>query len=503
MIHWDDESARANNVMTHNLPRWASHQAFDYQYKNGMTLLGIFDHVDLIRTVICREVGKAELKCFDKHIFDESMHYSTSPKKILLNSEKRSEVAERNLWTWVIQEVHDRARAEYGLQEEIGTPHIAHAYWEGWNIDTFYKDILPAATNLGLHELWFENVKKSAYSEDAPLKGVWHWNKCNNHEYEIAETLGGAKKLAEFLQRARAQGVFPFCWTNNDQAISSPLNRSERWQPDSWYVMLEDTRQKWGGAYMGCMSVLDFKVEAARRYFIDSHIKIKDETGLDKYLFDSFYNLAFMAVSYADCRPTTMWREVLSVFKELQDAGVHFAIESFGAFGQSKHGCPRSYSIERSWVCYKIQPGNDYTTVPGSQQIYHDPRAGEAAALFYQLAHMVFLALPLFDKKSGQRLDKAWGPEHRQALRDYNANYQQMQRRFLQEDNLSVLWHDAEGKQALIWNFADRDVILPGQISDLTAGVSLASSEQYSLQANHLYSLSGVEALPKTVQTAM
>ena len=38
--------------MTHNLPRWASHQAFDFQFKGDRTLLGVFERVELIRSVL-------------------------------------------------------------------------------------------------------------------------------------------------------------------------------------------------------------------------------------------------------------------------------------------------------------------------------------------------------------------------------------------------------------------------------------------------------------------
>ncbi|MEO6102126.1 MAG: hypothetical protein ABIP44_00615, partial [Pseudoxanthomonas sp.] len=33
VIFFGDDAARENPIMTHNLPRWASHQAFDFQYK--------------------------------------------------------------------------------------------------------------------------------------------------------------------------------------------------------------------------------------------------------------------------------------------------------------------------------------------------------------------------------------------------------------------------------------------------------------------------------------
>ncbi len=107
-----------NQVMTHNLPRWASHQAFDYQYKGDRTLVGVWERVDLIRSVLRRDAGKPELKVFDKYIFDETRTHRTPAKVILLNCEPRTVVGQQNLWTWMLQEVHDRARAEFGLHEE-------------------------------------------------------------------------------------------------------------------------------------------------------------------------------------------------------------------------------------------------------------------------------------------------------------------------------------------------------------------------------------------------
>ena len=57
------ETDDVNPVMTHNLPRWASHQAFDFQHKGGRTLLGVFQRVELIRTILRRDAGKPEYVC--------------------------------------------------------------------------------------------------------------------------------------------------------------------------------------------------------------------------------------------------------------------------------------------------------------------------------------------------------------------------------------------------------------------------------------------------------
>jgi len=487
VIYWEPDMP--NPVMTHNLPRWASHQAFDFQYKGDCTLVGVFERVDLIRALLRREPGKPELKTFDKHIFDQATQHATSPKRIMLSTEAASEAGRRNLWTWVMDEVHARARAEFGLAEEPMVPRVSMNYWDDFTVETYYEDLLPAAGAIGARQVFIDNLKKSAMTERCPHPGVFHWNMCCGHEYEIAPLLGGSEKVRQFVARCGERGIQPVSWTNNDQALSSPVNRSER-DDQGWFVLLEDTRQKFGGAYAGVMSVLDFKRPEARRYFVESHVRIKEQTDLDAWLFDSFYNLGFMPISYRGGAPTTMWRECLATVKELQDAGVHFLIESFGPFGQPQHGCPQSYAIDRCWVCYKIGLGNDYTTVPVGPA-HEDPRAGEAAGLYYVLAHMTCPPMPLF--ADGTRIDARWTDAHKQALRDYHASREHMARRYLQEDGKAVVWHDAEGTRATIWNFETRAVALPGRVTDLTAGRDLPAAETYRLEACHTYAVEGAE----------
>ena len=492
LIYWEPDAP--NPVMTHNLPRWVSHQAFDFQHKGGRTLLGVFERVDLIRSVLRREPGKGELKTFDKHIFDQTTAYSTSPKKVMLSTGAKSQVDQQNVWTWVMDEVHARARAEFGLAEEPLIPRVSMNYWENFTVETYYEDLLPGAVAIGARQVFIDNLKKSAMTERCPHPGVFHWNMCCGHEYEISPALGGAETVKEFVSRCRQEGVQVLSWTNNDQALSSPVNRAER-DDRKWFVLLEDTRQKFGGAYAGVMSVLDFKRPDARRYFVESHIRIKDQTGLDGYLFDSFYNLGFMPISYRDGTPTTMWRECLAAVKELQDGGVHFLIESFGPFGQPQHGCPKSYDVERCWVCYKIGLGNDYTTVPVGPAA-DDPRVNEAAALYYVLAHMTCPPMPLF--QDNRRIDARWTEAHKQALRDYHACRADMARRYLQEDGKAVLWHDAGRTRATIWHFAQREVVLPGRVTDVTARRPLPAARTYRLEACHTYVVEDAE-LPVVV----
>ena len=496
ILHFLIESGNQNPIMTHNLPRWCSHGSFDFQYKGNDTLIGVFEHVDLIRSVICRDAGKAELKHFDKHIFDENLSYITSPKKVLLNSDVKSNTMQKNLWTWIYQEVDNRARAEFGLIEEPMTINISENLWSNFTVDCYYKDLLPAASAIGAGMIFVDNLKKSAMTERAPLPGVFNWNMCSPHEYEISAALGGVKRVRDFVDRAREANVRVMVWSNNAQALSSPLNQAERWHEDSWYLMLEDTRQKYGGAYMGILSVLDFSIKAAYDYFVSTHKKLKEDTGIDAIMFDSFYNMGFMPITYREMRPRTTWRQCLQAMRELQEVGIAIIIESFGAFGLPQHGHPSSYNLENIFACYRVGLGNDYNTIPTGHPVFSGHPAGIDID-FYCLAHMAGIPSGrLFINKV--RIDKVWSSEEVQIVAIYHQQLPQLAQRYLQEDGKSVLWHSADGHQATLWNFSERSVALPGTVTDLCSNEILPTASSYQLLPRHIYTITDA-SLPVTI----
>ncbi len=488
-----------NPVMTHNLPRWASHGSFDYQYKGDATLIGAFERVELIRTLIMREAGKPELKHFDKHIFDQTKAYTTSAKSILINRDKKSAVEQKNLWTWTFDEIHNRARGEFGLKEEPLTLMLAQNFWSNFTIEKYYEDLVPAAINMGVEVIFIDNVNKSAMTEQGPLPGVWNWNMCCGHEYEVSPKLGGPEALKKLVDDCRKHNIEVFPWTNNDQALSSPFNRSEREDGKNRYILLEDTRQKWGGAYMGCMSVLNFNNEEAVNYWKDGFKKNRDQTGVGGIFFDSFYNLGFFPINYAKMTPTTVWRSLLKAFKEMQDYGFSFRIESFGPFGLPMHGCPADYGKPDSlFTAYKVKVSLGYVTVPAPGMKLE--QIDEAGAVYKCLALMTDPGLPLHVQKDGKnvRIDQAWGDDHKRAIRDYAKNRKQMFKRFLQENDQGVVWHNQNGDVATLWNFADRSVSLPGKVTDASTGKELPKSASYKLEACHTYTITGTD-LPRQV----
>jgi len=251
-------------------------------------------------------------------------------------------------------------------------------------------------------------------------------------------------------------------------------------------VLQDDTRQKYGGAYGGVMSFLDLSVEGARDYFVKAHLALMEATGHNGLFLDSFYNGAFMPVSYRGMSPRTVWQGTLSAFKELQDAGFSLRIESFGPFGAPSLGHPSSYNLETLFICYRVGAGNDYSIVPTNMP----PFAGhpESAFITYMcLAHMAGCQLLLF--KDGVRIDSRWTQEEVRALRDYHAVLPHLHTRYLQEDGASVLWLDENCKVRTLFNFVARRMPLEGLVKDVTTGALLPPATEYQLEVCHTYQM--------------
>lgn len=493
VIHFADNASVANPVMTHNIPRWVGHQCFDHQYRDGCTLLGVFARVDLIRSVIRREAGCAELKVFDKYLFDQSLLHRTPEKAIMLNRGSRTPTDEANLWTWILDELHTRARNEYALREQPFIPKIRNEYWSDWDYRRKIDDALEAAVALGFEGLFsHDNLLKSAWSEGCPSPGHFSWNVCCCHEYEPIEQFGGAQGLAELVNACRKNGVRLWGWTNNDQALSSPLNASEREDGGKRFVVLEDTRQKYGGAYAGCMSVLDFNNPEVARYFIDSHNNVKAETGLDAWWFDSFYNLAFMPVNYRDGQPRTMWRALLKVISELQHAGHHFMIETFGPFGEVLAGSHADYGhADNLFACYKMTVNPGYTVIPSADI---EEKYDEAESLYRFLAHMASPQLNLYQQ--GKRIDTLWSDAHIRALSDFTRSRALMHRRYLLPDGQAVIWGDEADQVTTIWVFKTRSIQFSERIYNVSQQTEVSSSDENQLLAYHTYR---INAAPRVV----
>ena len=460
--------AKGNRDILQFWPRWMCLQPFDFQFNNDAVLAGVFEKVGMIRSVLKRDAGASELKMLDRHVFNESTHVQTVPKKILLAIGKRSLSAQRNLWTSILDSTKTRALAEIGMKPILPATSIQQDFWVKHTFDSYRKDLLPAAIATEVATMRVGNINRSDASQG--LAG----NQCESHEYVVAESLGGTAQLKGLVDDAKRHGIEVYSWTSTAQSPNSPIFREKRNQP-GWFVRMEDGRQAFGGIHSTEFQFLNLAHEEPRKYWIDSLKKIKDETGVTGYFWDMATNVSFIPVDYLDMHPRTMWRESLSAAKELQDAGI--TLDGLcGPFVRPGPGGNGGYSSwDNLFLSYQLvfSPQDD-TTLWTPQEMYR---------IF---AHGSVPMLNLF--YGDVRIDTLFTDQHRQVMREFRALSGRLQTRKLRDDGAAVEWPQQDGV-LLVCNLVERPAGLQGRVRDLTSQTDLtqATDHRYQLLAQHTY----------------
>ena len=498
----NNESSYTNKRITHMFPRWADTQAFDFQFKDTTTLLGVFEGVDLIRSMQRKDAGSPELKVVDKYIFDEALAYTTPAKMIVMRTDSgllgatAAHVAahQENVWTWVFDDVEARARGEFGLETPPVEPRVDHDYWTNWTIAKYQEDMIPAVEAMGIKSVFMSNVHKTDYTElnlrhnpvTEQSKGRSTWsNICQPWELEVADTIGGNAGLAKFVDRCNASGIKPFSWTNNAQSVLSPLQQLLPGQsPETdWFVYTYSADSvKVAGGYTNSLAIWSFAIEEAREYWVSALKRDCVTTGLCNWFLDSFSNMQFYPVSFKHGRPTTLWRQSVEAHAELQKHGIRFMMESLGPWAETQRGKMHDgFNSTNMFILYTLNYGQ--APAPGT---YHDP------ALYYRMwAHKVNPTHPLYI--GDVKINTLFTSEHKRALQDYCATRSSMVQRFLQADGSSVLWLSADAVVLTIWNFVARE--WTGSCTtmrDVTANVvlprkSTKAKAHYPLLPYHTY----------------
>jgi len=460
--------AKGNRDILQFWPRWMSLQPFDFQFNNDAVLAGVFENVGMIRSVLKRDSGSCELKTLDRHVFNESTHVQTVPKKILLAVGKRSLASQRDLWTSILDTAKSRALAEIGMKAIPPATCLQQDFWQGHTFDSYRKDLLPAAIATEVASIRLGNINRSNATQGLP------GNQCESHEYVVAENLGGVPQLKALVDDAKRHGIEVYSWTSTAQSPNSPIFREKRNQP-GWFVRMEDGRQVFGGTHSTDFQFLSLAHEEPRKYWIDSLKKIKDDTGVTGYFWDMATNVSYIPVDYLDMQPRTMWRESLSAAKELQDAGI--TLDGLcGPFVRPGPGGNGSYSSwDNLFLSYHLlfSPQDD-KTLWTPQEMYR---------IF---AHGSVPMLNLF--YNGTRIDTLFTDEHRRVMREFRTLAGMLKTRVLRDDGAAVEWPQDNGS-LLICNLVDRRGEFRGGVRDLTSSIDLprAIDHRYQLLAGHTY----------------
>ncbi len=447
-----------NPIMTHDVPRWASEQGFDYQCRDGAALVGLFDHCGLIRTIVTRTPGDRSIRHFDKHIFDQARDGRTIRKFVGFCPDVGDDTAQLNQWTRVFDADQDNVLGQFGMRRTYPRTTLSHNFWVNFTADRYREDLLPAAAALGFQQVFIDPLWENdmTRTKDGTLPAWFRGNMCCPHEYEVSKAVGGVAGY-------RRQGVALISWVGSHQSQNSPYLLEHGVQA----VKGPDGRHMYGSGYDAIYG-MDLSSDFGPM-FREAILRAARATGVSGFLYDSFYNFGWMPVNYhtPDVRNPhsphhgrlqahTQWRQLAEIMAALQKGGLHMLIESLGPWGQPQHGVRGAYNRPGSEpLAYQcaVSMGYSVIPVPGAQA-----RESDGPEVYYRLlANKAPITLNLWAAapagKERLRLDRVAAPLLRQANLDYRAALPLMHTRTLLPDGAGVAWRPARGRRQVIFSF--------------------------------------------------
>jgi hypothetical protein len=472
-----------NPVMTHDCPRWASEQGFDYQYKGADALIGFFDACGLVRTIVTRDPGDAGIRHFDKQIFDQTGEAATI-RKFIGTASVGDDTDHLNAWTAVFDADQDHVLGQFGMTRTYARTTLCHNFWNKFTCDSYLVDLIPAATALGFQQVfidpfWENDMTKTKVGVLPKYAGG---NMCCPHEYEVAEIQGGVPGFKRVAEIARGGGVELISWIGSHQSQVSPYLISHVAE----VIKGPDGRHYYGSGYDAI-----YGMDLASPFgpmFRDAAIRAHEATTVSGFLYDSFYNFGWMPVNFHTPDPAdptnahkgtlkahTQWRQCAEILAAWQQAGMHMLIESLGPWGQPQHGVQGNFRAAGGALAYQCAVNIGYSVIPSP-----DTAAGEAVGpefYFRLLSHKAPSTLGLW--VDGQRIDTVASPLIRTTNLAYRSVLPGMHTRTLLHDDAGALWHDRAGIARAFYSYK------PGTVSMRagTAYVNLTTGERGTVGA--------------------
>ena len=488
-------------IMTYDVPRWASEQGFDYQYHDGLALIGLFASCGLIRSVVVRRAGEGHIRHLDKHIFDQTAEARTIAKFIGL-AEVGDLTDQLNAWTQVFDTDQDNVLGEFGMQRTYPRTTLSHNFWNNFTAESYLDDLIPAAAALGFQQVFIDPYWQNdmTRAREGKLPEQLGGNMCCPHEYEVADVLGGIPGYRKVADEARALGVELISWIGSHQSQNSPYLHKHRVQ----VIKGPDARHFYGSGYDSI-----YGMDIASPFgvmFRDAAIAGCQQTTVNGYLYDSFYNFAWMPINFhtpdpqdptnshaGALRAHTMWRQLAEIMAAWQKAGMHMLIESLGPWGQPQHGVQGNYRLAGGALAYQCAVNIGYSVIPtpgtsnGKEEVGPD-------FYFRLLANKAPSTLNLWVKDAqGERLriDRAASPILRMVNLAYRAVLPRMHTRTILHQDAGVSWQDRDGRQSALYSYVDGHYPLADgtRYRDLTSGVEGVSSNGLQTAAWHVYEI--------------
>jgi len=475
-------------VVWQMMPRGSGSQVFDFQ-AGGAGWLAMYNPVPgYIQACMRKEPAAPVIAHLERHFFPRRKGVESGKKVVLAHFPEGGMSLEeiRDDWSDVFDTVNNLWRGHFHYPEDHPDTAYSPNMWMG-TLEAeplAYRrvlDMIPILAKYGVRRLYSGQWWKSHFTE-----GVSDHNCCHILEYTKSEKHGGNALLKEFCDVAHRHGMEVYVWFLGMVSRESPMHAGH---PD--WVCLDRNGKPTMGIEYPTLCCMDYNSGWAD-YFAERVLAIQEKCGIDGIFIDSYHNLNFQPINYADEKLRTNMPALVEWQRRLRKAGLGIMIETQGIFGTSLNWLDRGHRkteanrglehtlyknmacIKTDWIlsgridesfCYRATANN------GPIRLETD---------FWELEEVTFPR-------------EAWEGFLARINHDYQAVRDRMIRRRTLSADRGVEWLDTDRKQVrVLFSFADFSYAPPPglRVFDVTDGCDVPVADgKTAVRTHHTYRL--------------
>jgi hypothetical protein len=350
---------KPKRISFQRLPRIGTLQAFDFMVHQKGALLGRFEPLVDVLSVVQKDNGEDLLHVLDELRSPMTDAFESHPKHILYLPAPKAwgKEAHRNLWTRIYDLVHEEVRQRHNvtrspIQPRIWTPQmykdqemLAGAKCKRERFLYHLADrCMGMWADMGVKEICTHSLWKSDYTEDRSvtkeIRGGLHGGLvvgsiCNVRIHEISPLWGGPEALAYFVDKAHAHGIQVQVWWATHLSRRAPIFQE---RPD-FMMMARDGLPNGGGFGHQSLITMDLNNQDCFDWVLGNMKKLHDQTGFDGVFHDSYGNMTFLPIHFQDPLRRGQEAAYARLVSRMQDVGIKtFTVEGVGPLGVGHFG---------------------------------------------------------------------------------------------------------------------------------------------------------------------
>ncbi len=457
-------------VSFQRLPRVGTLQAFDFLSHPDGVLVGLYEPMLEVLSILQTGIGEDFLHIADEHRFDMTSSGQTIWKHILFHAGGLKRHAERNLWSDILDQEHNKIRARYKVEPSPVNPRV-------WipQIDKPFAEIdgikfprehalyemanrwIPRWAAMGVkeiccHSLWVSDytVDRFKTKADEGMHGALNVGSiCNVRVHEIDATWGGPDAVKYFCDAAHKHGITVQLWFATHLGRRAPIFKE---RPD-FMLMARDGLPNGGGFGHQTIITVDLNNPDAFKFILDKLVALHKYTGFDGFFHDSYGNMTFLPIGYNTEHRRGQQDAYGRLVHELQKAGMKtMTAEGIGAlatphFGMGllkQHSKRGNYQYALEWwledvdMSFRMNYGIGTGKWEGEMAGHAEPFSFNCMAYGGRFGFTEYV--------KGWESWSGWIMDHNKILGQIDLRGA---RREILEGCTAVLWHMADGSQTL------------------------------------------------------